>query len=516
MLAGCVTASLVISMPLAAYALETTGDAPIYSFDINDVVVPTLFTAAINPDGLAVKVGSGTSTDQVISKNYGIVNKSSKAKTVKIAFTATDMNTNQVQFMTSEDDVTGAPSGTYAVYLAAVPADSSGVTTLADNSTLIDKSTAADKLNDVAMTASTQEVALGTTTTEMGLYLPAATYAPISGSEVELGTTTVNNVKSHYELTQVGGVSAYTFKGKVNSKADWNVLQQGVNITAVYTFETPDTAPTVISGTNAMVQLVKPVKNVAPVFTSKPHGWLAYTKGEGDLAIDKITKIEMINKYGTWDAYTQPKTVDDGNVIVIDEDFLAYFEDANVTATVIYTNPKGETKTATITVATTDPTASPVELKNIQITSESLTADGLWRTAINGFDANPAGLNQVPQLSWDAVEGASCYAIYMYDTSADNWMHWKAVNITKTSIALGEEFAMSEYYGPYPPSGTHVYEVTVYALKETVTKCPGVMDSPTIDISMNEKELDTVNGNIGNIIGKGKISGKVVCGKTVQ
>ena len=163
-----------------------------------------------------------------------------------------------------------------------------------------------------------------------------------------------------------------------------------------------------------------------------------------------------------------------------------------------------------------EPTAPPVELKNIEITSKSLTKDGFWSTAISGTSAFPAGLNKTPQLSWTAVEGATCYAIYMYDTSASNWMHWKSINITSTSIELGAKLEKSKYFGPYPPSGTHTYEVIIYALKQPLEKIPGTMDNPTIDITANEKELDQTNGGTGNIIGKGTISGSVEVGKTVK
>ena len=163
-----------------------------------------------------------------------------------------------------------------------------------------------------------------------------------------------------------------------------------------------------------------------------------------------------------------------------------------------------------------EPTAPPVELKNIEITSKSLTKDGFWSTAISGTSAFPAGLNKTPQLSWTAVEGATCYAIYMYDTSASNWMHWKSINITSTSIELGAKLEKSKYFGPYPPSGTHEYQVIVYALKEPVEKCPGTMDSPAIDIRTNEQNLDEINGSTGNIIGKGILSGKVTIGLKVE
>ncbi len=165
---------------------------------------------------------------------------------------------------------------------------------------------------------------------------------------------------------------------------------------------------------------------------------------------------------------------------------------------------------------TLEPTTTPIPLQEIKITSESLTEEGMWLTAITGKGANPKGLNQTPQLSWNTVEGASCYAIYMYDASARYWLHWKAGNITTTSIDMGAELEMSKYFGPYPPSGTHEYQVIVYALKEPVEKCPGTMDSPAIDIRTNEENLDEINGSTGNIIGKGILSGKVTIGLKVE
>jgi len=76
------------------------------------------------------------------------------------------------------------------------------------------------------------------------------------------------------------------------------------------------------------------------------------------------------------------------------------------------------------------------------------------------------GENKSPQLSWTPVEGASCYAIYMIDTTASNWCHWIAKDVKVTELELGAELENSQYIGPYPPGGVHTYEVMIFALKK--------------------------------------------------
>lgn len=156
------------------------------------------------------------------------------------------------------------------------------------------------------------------------------------------------------------------------------------------------------------------------------------------------------------------------------------------------------------------------EVITIKVTSESLTPDGKWLTVINSTHANPAGSNLSPQLSWDEVEGAACYAIYMVDNSAGYWLHWRAKNVKETSLPLGADLEESSYIGPYPPSGTHEYEVIVYALKTAPEKYPGTFDSSLTPLSTIEQKLDTVGGVPGNIIGKGSITGTVNVGEIVE
>ena len=101
----------------------------------------------------------------------------------------------------------------------------------------------------------------------------------------------------------------------------------------------------------------------------------------------------------------------------------------------------------------------------MQVTSESLV-NGRW---IYGIASSGKGSNLSPQLSFNPVDGASYYVIYMVDESANNWVHWYA-EVTGNSIDLGAN--VGQYIGPYPPegSGDHTYTIYVYALEDK----PGV------------------------------------------
>lgn len=146
----------------------------------------------------------------------------------------------------------------------------------------------------------------------------------------------------------------------------------------------------------------------------------------------------------------------------------------------------------------------------IAITSSSLV-NGAWDVQITKVDG---GENLSPQLAWDAVEDASCYAVYMLDLNAANWMHMKYLT-EKTSLTFGEvpDYLMTEdytgYKGPYPPSGSHEYVVYVVALKEADVDLPGKMDmNGTDDIKDMMSILDvTKEGKSGNVIAYGELSG---------
>jgi Raf kinase inhibitor-like YbhB/YbcL family protein len=73
------------------------------------------------------------------------------------------------------------------------------------------------------------------------------------------------------------------------------------------------------------------------------------------------------------------------------------------------------------------------------------------------------------------------YAVYMYDTTVP-WVHWLAANYKSNKFTDNaskkkagkmvqgrNDYGEIGYGAPKPPSGTHVYVVKVYALKEKVS-----------------------------------------------
>jgi len=138
-----------------------------------------------------------------------------------------------------------------------------------------------------------------------------------------------------------------------------------------------------------------------------------------------------------------------------------------------------------------------------ELTSADLQ-DGVWNTVIT---ETADGSNISPQLSWEAVEGAECYAIYMTDTSAGNFIHWKAANVAETNLPQG--WATSDYIGPYPPPGaTHNYDIYVIALKKPVERAKGAVKSSNPNFADHVMALDTdVDGATGNMIAYGYLTG---------
>lgn len=85
--------------------------------------------------------------------------------------------------------------------------------------------------------------------------------------------------------------------------------------------------------------------------------------------------------------------------------------------------------------------------------------------------------NVSPQLSWaDPPPGTRSFALAMVDKHpvARGHVHWLVTDIGVDTNALREDAThggmpagsreVEPYAGPFPPSGTHDYEFTVYAL----------------------------------------------------
>ena len=86
--------------------------------------------------------------------------------------------------------------------------------------------------------------------------------------------------------------------------------------------------------------------------------------------------------------------------------------------------------------------------------------------------------NVSPPLAWeDAPDGTKGFAIALVDRHpvADDYVHWLLDGIDPHRRSLEEGAAggpgglagareLKPYVGPFPPSGTHDYELTIYAL----------------------------------------------------
>lgn len=85
--------------------------------------------------------------------------------------------------------------------------------------------------------------------------------------------------------------------------------------------------------------------------------------------------------------------------------------------------------------------------------------------------------NISPQLSWDrAPDGTASFVVTMVDLHpvARGYVHWVVTGIPAEVTELPENAAATglpagahqaqAYAGPFPPSGTHDYEFTLYAV----------------------------------------------------
>ena len=145
------------------------------------------------------------------------------------------------------------------------------------------------------------------------------------------------------------------------------------------------------------------------------------------------------------------------------------------------------------------------EYDTFELTSDDLN-DGVWDEEIA---ATMTGENVSPELSWEPVDGAQSYVIYMVDTSAYFWIHWKIDDVTETDLPQGWAEGAT-YAGPCPPHGsTHTYDIYVVALRNDIDRARGTVRTQNPNFAQFIRGLDTdVDGNTGNIISYGYLSGE--------
>lgn len=297
-LALTMSATMAMGIAMPVMAADPTVTAPIYSFEVLDVVVPTTYEVAFNPEGLAVKTDSSgnPSTDQIISRNYGMINKGNKDQVMTVALKVEDQNTgdNKVTFVDSEDEVDNAEADEYKIHLTAIAADTTEVK-VGTTPASANKDTAATDLNNVTMTkaADTTAVTLKDGDNKLAFVLEKAIYTPKTTGGLELGGTpsdasNPNNVKDNFDLTGLAaggaGISAFTFSGSMNGSANWSKLTAGIKITATYTntIAPSDVDSDKVSGTGAMIK-------VGPDVTVSPTGLVTISGMNADKKFESMT-----------------------------------------------------------------------------------------------------------------------------------------------------------------------------------------------------------------------------------
>ena len=142
------------------------------------------------------------------------------------------------------------------------------------------------------------------------------------------------------------------------------------------------------------------------------------------------------------------------------------------------------------------------ELPTFNVASKSMDGE-FFKPAIGVKKENIS-----PELTWDEVEGASCYAILMIDEEAVNWLHWYAV-VEGTHVDEGQFKNKEEgYVGPYPED-THGYRIYVVALRSMPQDTHFVLDASNADNF--EAKLTPLNtaadGQVGNVLAYGMTEG---------
>lgn len=363
-LAFALSASMVIGMSITSLASdqEVSVDAPIYAYDVTNVIVPTNFLVAFNPNGLDVDKDGGTTIvqDQIVSKNYGIINKSTKDKVITVTLNVEDLNEDKITFAEDPADVTNATADDYVINLTVVPADATEVTVGSTPATADLTTTGAD-LADATMTPATgKEQVLVAGENDVDFLLSKAEYE----GKIDLSGTTGNNVADKFDIKNLAaagkGITAFTFGGTMNAKADWTKLTKGIRITAVYSNDNAPDGAVAEAGTGALFN------NPNPVFrTGSEVGTIKYKAGTGNDAVKSITSVEMVDHLGaSYDLYHEvsgawPAAVDDGSKITISPEAISIYagvlpDMATREVTITY-ETDGGTKTAEVNVRLKEP-----------------------------------------------------------------------------------------------------------------------------------------------------------------
>ncbi len=457
------SASMVMGMTLTSMAAEpeVSVDAPIYAFDITNVVVPTTYVVAFNPNGLDVIKNGNTVNDQIVSKNYGIINKSTKDKVITVTLKVEDLNEDKIEFVETAAEVTSAGADDYVVNLTLVPADATPVKVGATPDDANLTTTGADLAN-VTMTAATSSAkSLVAGENEVDFLLTKADYT----GTIDLDSATNNNVAGDFTLNALAasgkGITAFTFGGTMNAKADWTKLTKGIKITAIYSNENAPDGATPETNTGALFV------NPNPTFkTGAEVGTIKYRKGSGNDAVKAIKSIKIVygtNPYDGYNAGSKWKAATDANGLItfdpvyFDPYITKYPKDATIEAVITYETEGGDEKTATVDVRLKGDTAPSFT-----------TGSGV------GTINYTSGVGSVALKSIKKIEMK--FNTTMYDGYNASSGKWAAATDVNGLITFD-----SQYFDPYPTK--YPGDSTIEALI-TYEAVDGTEKTATVDVKL--------------------------------
>lgn len=461
-LAVALSASMVMGMSITSFASdqEVSVDAPIYAYDVTNVIVPTNFLVAFNPNGLDVDKDGGTTIvqDQIVSKNYGIINKSTKDKVITVTLNVEDLNEGKITFAQDPADVTNAAADDYVLNLTVVPADTTEVQ-VGSTPAPADLTTTGADLADAAMTPATgKDKVLVAGENDVDFLLTKADYE----GKIDLSGTTGNNVTDKFTIKNLAasgkGITAFTFSGTMNAKADWTKLTKGIRITAVYSNDNAPDGAAAEAGTGALFE------NPNPVFkTGSDVGTIKYRKGTGSDAVASITSIDMVDHLGaTYDLYHElagawSAATDEGGKITLSAEGVALYASAfpnaaTIEATVTYATVGGDSKTTTVDVRLK-------ELVKTTLFTTGSTAGTIDYEKGSGDDA-VASITSITM----ADDSGTQYEVYQGLSGV-----WAAATDDGSKITLAAD-CLAAYVASLPSNDTQVATITyVTAGGETKT-----------------------------------------------
>lgn len=252
-LTAVVSASMVLATPLTAFAeapTTTAGTGNILAYSVEEYVVPTSISIALNPQGYEIQLRDGEEdtdkTDaQIVSLNYGVANLSTADKVINLNIAVT--GGDEVTFVDSADAISTTEAAP-EIYLAI--AGSTGDVTNADGDPFaVDEKDGANEhnvdaagLTDIVMAVSTEDVAVfdETAVAEKSFELGAATYDVQDDQTVDFDDTQTT-LAGKMEITAVGDVKGFTLTGAMNTKQDWTELTaKALTFTPTYECIDPD------------------------------------------------------------------------------------------------------------------------------------------------------------------------------------------------------------------------------------------------------------------------------------